>query len=150
MYIMRKKRCWKGIIVILVLILADKISLIQWELWDFLSRTYSLDTFQDFLSKFGIKLHPHLVEISIFSSKHVIVRCTKIIKDRYKASMYINFIYVLIYWRFTQVLKNFGRSDDDIIQRKNAYFHQISTVQSCVLTHVTNQKVDLLSKGHST
>ena len=45
-----------------------------------------LDTIQDFLCKLGMKPHMHLVEISIFSLNHVIVRPTKIIKDLRKAS----------------------------------------------------------------
>ena len=49
-------------------------------------RTYILDTIQDFLCKSGMKPHVHLVEISIFSLTHVIVRPTKIIKDTRKAS----------------------------------------------------------------
>ena len=45
-----------------------------------------LDTIQDFLSKLGMKLHMHLVEISIFSLNNGIFRPTKIIKDLRKAS----------------------------------------------------------------
>ena len=45
-----------------------------------------LDTIQDFLFKLGMKARMHLVEISIFSLNHVIVRPTKIIKDLCKAS----------------------------------------------------------------
>ena len=44
-----------------------------------------LDTIQDFLCKLGMKPHIHLVEISIFSLNHVIVRPTEIIKDLCKA-----------------------------------------------------------------
>ena len=47
---------------------------------------YLLDTIQDFLRNLGMKPHMHLVEISIFSLNHVIVRPTKIIKDLGKAS----------------------------------------------------------------
>ena len=47
--------------------------------------TYNLDTVQDFLCKLGIK-RMYLVEISIFSLNHVIVRPTEIIKDLCKAS----------------------------------------------------------------
>ena len=50
---------------------------------------YVLDTIQDFLCKLGMKPHMYLVEISIFSLNHVIVRPTKIIKDLYKANTYI-------------------------------------------------------------
>ena len=45
-----------------------------------------LDTIQDFLRKLGMKPQMHLVEISIFSLNHVIVRPTKIIKDLREAS----------------------------------------------------------------
>ena len=45
-----------------------------------------LDTIQDFLCNLGMKPHMYLVEISIFSLNHVIVRPTKIIKDLRKAS----------------------------------------------------------------
>ena len=45
-----------------------------------------VDTIQYFLCKLGMKPHMHLVEISIFSLNHVIVRPTKIIKDLSKAS----------------------------------------------------------------
>ena len=48
--------------------------------------TYLLDTIQDFLCKLGMNPSMHLVEISIFSLNHVIVRHTKIIKDLCKAS----------------------------------------------------------------
>ena len=47
---------------------------------------YDLDTIQDFLFKLDMKPHMHLVEISIFSLNHVIVRPTKIIKDLHEAS----------------------------------------------------------------
>ena len=47
---------------------------------------YTLDTIQDFLCNLGMKPHMHLVEISIFSLNHVIIRPTKIIKDLRKAS----------------------------------------------------------------
>ena len=47
---------------------------------------YYIDTIQDFLCELGMKQHMHLVEISIFSLNHVIVRPTKIIKDLHKAS----------------------------------------------------------------
>ena len=53
---------------------------------DFAIIGYALDTIQDFLCKLGMKPHMHLVEISIFSLNHVIVRPTKIIKDLRKAS----------------------------------------------------------------
>ena len=46
----------------------------------------TIDTIQDFLRNLGMKPHMHLVEISIFSLNHVIVRPTKIIKDLRKAS----------------------------------------------------------------
>ena len=46
----------------------------------------TVDTIQDFLCKLGMKPHMHLVEISIFSLNHVIVRPTEIIKDLIKAS----------------------------------------------------------------
>ena len=46
----------------------------------------TIDTIQDFLCKLGMKPHMHLLEISIFSLNHVIVRPTKIIKDLCKAS----------------------------------------------------------------
>ena len=39
--------------------------------------SYTLDTIQDFLCKLGVKPHVHLLEISIFSLNHVIVRPTK-------------------------------------------------------------------------
>ena len=52
----------------------------------FRAPTYLLDTIQDFLCNLGMKPHMHLVEISIFSLNHVIVRPTKIIKDLRKAS----------------------------------------------------------------
>ena len=45
-----------------------------------------LETVQDFLYELCMKPHVHLVEISIFSLNHVIVRPTKIIKDTRKAS----------------------------------------------------------------
>ena len=45
-----------------------------------------LDTIQDFLFKLGMKACMHLVEISIFSLNHCIIRPTKIIKDLCKAS----------------------------------------------------------------
>ena len=45
-----------------------------------------IDTIQDLLSKLGMKPQMHLVEISIFSLNHVIVRPTKIIKDLREAS----------------------------------------------------------------
>ena len=48
--------------------------------------SWVLDTIQDFLFKLGMKARMHLVEISIFSLNHVIVRPTKIIKDLCKAS----------------------------------------------------------------
>ena len=47
--------------------------------------TYIVDNIQDFLCKLGMKPSMHLVEISIFSLNHVIVRPTKIIKDLCKA-----------------------------------------------------------------
>ena len=55
-------------------------------------------TIQDFLCNLGMKPHMHLVEISIFSLNHVIVRpkyylCTG----------------------FTDLLNNFGRSFDEMI-----------------------------------
>ena len=45
-----------------------------------------LENVQDFLIKLGIKPRMHILEISIFSLNHVIVRPTKIIKDLRKAS----------------------------------------------------------------
>ena len=47
---------------------------------------YQIDTVQDFLIKLGIKTHMHILEISIVSLNHVIVRPTKIIKDLCKAT----------------------------------------------------------------
>ena len=44
------------------------------------------NSIQDFLCKLGMKPSMHLVEISIFSLNHVIVRHTEIIKDLCKAS----------------------------------------------------------------
>ena len=44
-------------------------------------RDFTVDTIQDFLCKLGMKPNLHLVEISIFSLHHIIVRPTKIIKD---------------------------------------------------------------------
>ena len=44
------------------------------------------NTIQEFLFNLGMKARMHLVEISIFSLNHVIVRPTKIIKDLCKAS----------------------------------------------------------------
>ena len=52
-------------------------------------------TIQDFVCKLGMKPHMNLVEISIFSLCHVIVRPTKIIKDLYLYRQYIDTIYVL-------------------------------------------------------
>ena len=49
-------------------------------------KTCILDTIEDFLCKLGMKPHMHLLEISIFSLNHVIVRPTEIIKDLCKAS----------------------------------------------------------------
>ena len=66
-----------------------------------------VDTIQDFLCYLGMKPFMHLVEISIFSLNHVIVRPTKIIKDLCKDYLFNG---------FTEVLDNFGRSDDDMIQ----------------------------------
>ena len=43
-----------------------------------------LDTFQDFLIKLGIKPRRHILEISIFSLNHVIVRPTKIMNNLLK------------------------------------------------------------------
>ena len=43
-----------------------------------------LDTIQDFSCKLGMKPGVHLLEISIYSLCHVIVRPTKIIKDLLK------------------------------------------------------------------
>ena len=48
--------------------------------------SWIIETIQDFLCNLGMKLHMHLVEISIFSINHVIARPTKIIKDLRKAS----------------------------------------------------------------
>ena len=45
-----------------------------------------LESVKDFLIKLDMKPCMHLVELSIFSLNHVIVRPTKIIKDLYKAS----------------------------------------------------------------
>ena len=41
----------------------------------------SLDAIQDLFCKFGMKPHVHLVEISIFSLNHVIIRLTKIMNN---------------------------------------------------------------------
>ena len=62
--------------------IADVQSLIRWGR----APTCTLDAIQDFLCKLGMKPHVHLVEISIFSLNHVIVRPTKIIKDNCKSS----------------------------------------------------------------
>ena len=51
----------------------------------FVPPTYSVDTIQDFLCELGMKPCMHLVDISIFSLNHVIVR-SNIIKDLYKDS----------------------------------------------------------------
>ena len=63
-----------------------------------------LDAIQDFLCKLGMKQRMQLLEIIIFSLKHVIVRSTKNIKDLFKASMYINAIYVLALQRSLLIL----------------------------------------------
>ena len=49
----------------------------------------------------------------IFSLKHVIVRPIKIIEDLCKASTYIHKCYLCT--GFTEVLDNFGRSNDDMV-----------------------------------
>ena len=43
-----------------------------------------VDTVQDFLIKLGIKPHMHLLELSIFSLNHVILRPTKIMHNLLK------------------------------------------------------------------
>ena len=48
-----------------------------------------LDTIQDFSSKLGMKPGVHLLEISIFSLCHVVVRPTKIIKDLLKDHIFL-------------------------------------------------------------
>ena len=47
----------------------------------------AIDTVTDFLIELGMKPCMHLVEISIFSLNHVIIRPTKIIKDTRKSSI---------------------------------------------------------------
>ena len=70
----------------MVLLVIHSILLDSYFLLFSLCGTYLLDTIQDFLCKLGMKPHMHVVEISIFSLNHVIVRPTKIIKDLHKAS----------------------------------------------------------------
>ena len=45
---------------------------------------YRLDTVQDFMIELGIKPFVHILEISIFSRNHVIVRPTKIMNNLLK------------------------------------------------------------------
>ena len=54
--------------------------------FDILDNICILDTIQDFLCKLGMKPQMHLVEISIFSLNHVIIRPTKIIKDLFEVT----------------------------------------------------------------
>ena len=59
-----------------------------------------------------MKPHVHLVEISIFSLNHVIVRKTKIIKDTRKASTLRKYYYLCT--GFTEVLNNFDTVPNNI------------------------------------
>ena len=56
------------------------------DLYDELLAKHKVETVQKILCKLAMKPHMHLVEISIFSLNHVIVRPTKIIKNLCKAS----------------------------------------------------------------
>jgi len=53
--------------------------------------TYLLDTFQDFLTPEHIKPRLHILEISIFSLKCVIVRPTQTPKSADKKSQFLTF-----------------------------------------------------------
>ena len=64
------------------------LNILIWQFYDCILELVicAVDTIQDFLCKLGMKPHLHLLEISIFSLNHVIVRPTEIIKDLRKAS----------------------------------------------------------------
>ena len=53
--------------------------------------TSTLDTFQDFLIAEDMKLRMHILEISIYSLKHVIVRPTKTPKSADKKCQFLTF-----------------------------------------------------------
>ena len=54
--------------------------------------TSTLDTFQDFLIAEDMKLRMHILEISIYSLKHVIVRPTKADKKCQFLTFKVNFL----------------------------------------------------------
>ena len=117
------------LIVKIIFMCAKKLLQFLFKLAFFFNQCYTLDTVQDFLVKLGIKPLMHLLEISIFSLNHDIVRLTKImnnlVKDL-KIRTFIHFailkslIFEVLYFLkicpiFFGSVHNFDRSDNDII-----------------------------------